>query len=883
MKRRLPWLLWLLWLGVAGWIVLFRTPIGTDLTYFLPRDAGPLDAILVHQMREGPASRLLMIALEGGDSARRAEASRRLAARLRSSPPFESVLNGADGQWPADLERRLFPYRYALSPALPADRFDVPALRAALRQRLGELASPAGILQKAWLTRDPTGEWSRLLQDWMATAGPALRHGVWSSRDGDRALLLARTRASGFDLDGQSLALAEVRSAFASLADGTANRPLPPSGRARAKLPPPWRESVGMREENPETMGSQADPSLGAIAPIRLVLGGPGVQGVEANGLITRDATRLSVVNGLLVIVLLLAVYRSPRVLGLGLIPLATGVLSGAAATSLAFGGVHGITLGFGATLIGVAADYPNHFFTHLSPRETPIHAMNRIWPTLRLGLLTNVAGFGAMLFSGFPGLAQLAVFAGTGLLAAGYATRWVLPSLSGARVRLPAWVEQGLSSRRPTTTHPCSVRPPAREELQSPSRTAASEALGMGKGVSRAHPAAPSSDTMTPRVTAGHTEPSPPPQGKAGWRGLGWTPLGVTLALLVAHGISDRPLWNDDVGALNPVPAARQALDAGLQRDFSATDLGKLVVITALDAESALALSERLMPTLDGLRRRGALTGYEMAARYLPSRQTQERRLMTLPDRSILARNLSQARRGLPFRAEAFDPFLDDSAAARRRGPLRRQDLAGTWLADRVDSLLVPLPNGWAALATLAGLRDEAAIRRELAPWQNQGVHFVDLKAETTRLVHDYRREAIRLLAGSLLVILALLTLGLGGIKPAMAVLLPVLAASVSTALIMALAFGGLNLYHLVSLLLVMGLSLDQSLFFNRDAADPEERRRTLLSLLVCGLSSVLAFGTLAWSAINILRAIGATVALGALLAIGFAALLARTPGVPR
>jgi predicted exporter len=86
-----------------------------------------------------------------------------------------------------------------------------------------------------------------------------------------------------------------------------------------------------------------------------------------------------------------------------------------------------------------------------------------------------------------------------------------------------------------------------------------------------------------------------------------------------------------------------------------------------------------------------------------------------------------------------------------------------------------------------------------------------------------------------------------------------------------------------LVSLLLVMGLSLDQSLFFNRDAADPEERRRTLLSLLVCGSSSVLAFGTLAFSGVNMLRAIGSTVALRAVLAIGFAALLAQRPAVPR
>jgi predicted exporter len=66
MKLRGAVILWLLWLAAASWILLYRTPITTDLTFFLPRNAGMLDSILVQQMREGPASRWLMIALEGG-------------------------------------------------------------------------------------------------------------------------------------------------------------------------------------------------------------------------------------------------------------------------------------------------------------------------------------------------------------------------------------------------------------------------------------------------------------------------------------------------------------------------------------------------------------------------------------------------------------------------------------------------------------------------------------------------------------------------------------------------------------------------------------------------------------------------------------------------
>jgi predicted exporter len=52
-------------------------------------------------------------------------------------------------------------------------------------------------------------------------------------------------------------------------------------------------------------------------------------------------------------------------------------------------------------------------------------------WPTVRLGLLTSLCGFGALVFSGFPGLAQLGVFSIAGLVAAAFGTRYVFPILS--------------------------------------------------------------------------------------------------------------------------------------------------------------------------------------------------------------------------------------------------------------------------------------------------------------------------------------------------------------------------------------------------------------------------------------------------------------------
>ena len=91
------------------------------------------------------------------------------------------------------------------------DRFSVAGLHAALADSLDLITSPAGLLGKSLLTRDPTGETLQVIDELRRRERPHSEQGVWSSPDGDRALLLAETSASGSDTDGQALALALIR------------------------------------------------------------------------------------------------------------------------------------------------------------------------------------------------------------------------------------------------------------------------------------------------------------------------------------------------------------------------------------------------------------------------------------------------------------------------------------------------------------------------------------------------------------------------------------------------------------------------------------------------------------------------------------------------
>src|SRR5579871_1097040 len=188
-------LAWAAVVAVAAFIVA-RAHYTADLSGFLPRTPTATQRLLVDQLREGIASRLILIGIEGGDPAARARVSLELGRGLRSTGLFVAVNNGEPVG--ADRDRALlFEHRYLLSEAVTPARFTSAGLRNAIEDTLDLLASPVGLLAKEWVPRDPTGEMLRILEQIGSEQQPRLFDGAWASRDGQRALLVAQTRAAG--------------------------------------------------------------------------------------------------------------------------------------------------------------------------------------------------------------------------------------------------------------------------------------------------------------------------------------------------------------------------------------------------------------------------------------------------------------------------------------------------------------------------------------------------------------------------------------------------------------------------------------------------------------------------------------------------------------
>src|SRR4051794_41922348 len=84
-------------LVVAATIVVVFAHYTTDLSAFLPRSPTATQRLLVDQLREGIASRLILVGIEGGDSAERARISVAMARRLRGDPQFMAISNVEPG------------------------------------------------------------------------------------------------------------------------------------------------------------------------------------------------------------------------------------------------------------------------------------------------------------------------------------------------------------------------------------------------------------------------------------------------------------------------------------------------------------------------------------------------------------------------------------------------------------------------------------------------------------------------------------------------------------------------------------------------------------------------------------------------------------------
>ncbi len=400
-ERLLPRLFLILLLAVlalAGWQWRHGAPLSADLMELVPGSTPNALELKAEQRMQEPLNREMLVLVGQADRQKAIALAQRLGERWQASGLFETVQWSLQADLPALREQLLASRLAMLARADRQQLIEHPA--AFIQQRVQALFDPfAGVSlvpsQDDWLGL--TGR----IQDSRPRPG-AVQFDIGSGAliaeaDGKNWVLLrARTRGNAFDM----------------------------------KLPVQVAELL----KQSRTEAAQDDAQL--LAASGLLFAASGQQQA------TREITWVGGGATFGILLLLLLAFRRWRVL-LAFVPVLVGMLFGTVACVTLFGHLHVMTLVLGASLIGVAVDYPLHYLSK-SWSLKPWHS----WPALRitlpglsLSLATSCIGYLALAWTPFQALTQIAVFSAAGLLGAYLTAVCLLPALlKGTELRPAQW-----------------------------------------------------------------------------------------------------------------------------------------------------------------------------------------------------------------------------------------------------------------------------------------------------------------------------------------------------------------------------------------------------------------------------------------------------------
>ena len=451
--------------------------------------------------------------------------------------------------------------------------------------------------------------------------------------------------------------------------------------------------------------------------------------------------------------VLLFAVFGSLRPVFVLQLPVLVGALAGLSACLLAFGRVHALTVVFGASLLGVAVDYPIHYASHVSsgaPLAERLRTLRELLPGLTIAMLTTVAAYLALAIPPFPGLRQMALFAGAGLAAA-WATvvcwcPWLV--VHGVRREAPA-VRALLAVQRRVAAWPSRLR----------------------------------------------------------WAALACL---VLAALPLLPGVR----VNDDLRMLQGSPPELLAEQARVAGIAGLASPAQYFLVTGPDAETVLEREQVLGRTLHAAVADGRLRGHVALSQWVPSLRRQAEDLALQQARIYAEGGALELLAGAADFDAAWVEAARVRFATARATPLMLDDwLAQPGAAEQRAQWLGCAYGGCASVVLLDGVAGTAGLQEMAALADpDEGVYWVDTVSRTSALLARYRAGMTEVLGLAVAFTLALLWVRHR--RNALRAIVPPLCAAVLTLALFAGCGVELNLFVVLAFVMVLGMGVDYGIY---------------------------------------------------------------------
>ncbi|WP_028769327.1 MMPL family transporter [Shewanella fidelis] len=494
--------------------------------------------------------------------------------------------------------------------------------------------------------------------------------------------------------------------------------------------------------------------------------------------------------------------FRSVMPLTIAVITVSSSMLFAVVATSVIFGELHLLTLVFGTSLIGISIDYCFHYYCERlnEPQASSDSVIRQIFTAVSLALLSSIIAYGALGLAPFPGMQQVAVFCAAGLI--------------GAYLTL-------------LLAYPVIAASPLRD---------ASRALELAQRYQT---------FILARFTPTHL--------------LSKLLLTTAAIVFIVTGLF-RLSSDDDIRQLQHTPTDIQAEEDQLRQLLSGGTDNQFLLVSGTTEEQVKQQLELLEPVLQQAEQNKLIGNHLSLSRFLPSHASQAQNYQLQSE--IYIEHLDEILTQLGLEHELKAELVNDYLAAKNQFIN-----AGSFLNHQAGAGFKPLwlmpehtsgSSEYGAIVLLGGITnlDKFAALFE----DNDHVQLVDKVADISEVMGHYRQLTLAFLVIALIAAGLIFSVRFGKKLAAIVIAVPALAALFTLACLGLLA-APLTLFHALALILVFGIGVDYSLFF---AESKQQTRGVMLAVSMSAISTLLAFGLLAFSQTPAINAFGLTLLLG-------------------
>lgn len=329
-------------------------------------------------------------------------------------------------------------------------------------------------------------------------------------------------------------------------------------------------------------------------------------------------------------------------------------------------------------------------------------------------------------------------------------------------------------------------------------------------------------------------------------------TTMGIASLLVILNGNAE-----DDLRLLQTSPTALLEQEKDVQKLLGLKSSTQFLLIPCDDIQRCLEKEESVKPELEQLVMKGVLDEYQLVSDRLPSVAQQKNNAEKVA--TLYAKELSALYKALniPEQAEQQAIKIMQTESAVKR--LTFQDEAAKELTDNVAAQIIMTTRY--GMATVIGLSSQQTINNaqlDAVFHQVPDMVMVDQVAAISSLLKNYREQVMLWVAIAYLFVFVMLTMRYKA--AVIRIITPPILASVFTLAVLILCLPGINFFHMMALILVLGIGIDMGIFLT----ETKQAAHTWLAVTLSIMTSLIAFGLLALSATPVLKHFGLTVLLG-------------------